>query len=231
MAELLANNAASTLTAAVPDAVATTLTVANGTVFPATGNFRVIVDNELMLATARSGNTLTVTRGIEATTAVSHLNGAAITHILTKGGLDQYLTEKASAGAELGYAEITANLTVPVVAEASAVTVVSAGAITFDGTPVLIDFFCAGVTNASGATVIATLWDATTNLGFFGQDTLAGGSGVIPLRLSRRLTPSAGSHTYIVKGYSVGGGAGTVNAGAGGGAGAYPPTFIRITKV
>lgn len=97
MAEQLANNAASTLTAAIPDAVATTCTVVNGTVFPATGNFRVIVDTELMLCTARSGNTLTVTRGIEGTTAAAHASGAALTHVLTQAGLLQYLIENAPA--------------------------------------------------------------------------------------------------------------------------------------
>jgi hypothetical protein len=94
VAEQLVNSAASTLTAAIPDAVATSCTVANGTVFPATGNFRIIIDSELLLCTARTGNTLTVTRGVEATTAASHANGAAVTHVLTKGGLDQYLAEK-----------------------------------------------------------------------------------------------------------------------------------------
>src|SRR5262245_9498436 len=93
MAEQLANNAASTLTAAIPDAVTTSCTVANGTVFPATGNFRVIIDTELLLCTARSGNTLTVTRGIELTTAASHANGAPITHVLTVAGLNQYVLE------------------------------------------------------------------------------------------------------------------------------------------
>jgi hypothetical protein len=91
--EQLVNNAASTLSAAIPDAVATSLTVANGTVFPATGNFRVIVDTEIMLCTARTGNTLTVTRGVETTSAAAHANGAAVTQVLTKGGLDQYLKE------------------------------------------------------------------------------------------------------------------------------------------
>jgi hypothetical protein len=91
LAEQLANSAASTLTAAIPDGVATSLTVANGTVFPATGNFRILVDSELMIVGARSGNTLSsLTRGAEGTTAVAHLSAAAVTHLLTKGGLDAY---------------------------------------------------------------------------------------------------------------------------------------------
>lgn len=92
MAEQLANNAASTLNGGI-DNVVGSLTVANGAVFPSSGNFRILVDSELMLCTARSTNTLTVTRGIESTAAASHSNGVAVTHVLTKGGLDTYLTQ------------------------------------------------------------------------------------------------------------------------------------------
>jgi DNA-binding beta-propeller fold protein YncE len=116
VAEQLANNAASTLTAAIPDAVATSCTVANGTVFPATGNFRIIVDSELMLCTARAANVLTVTRGVETTTAVAHANGAAVTHVLTKGGLDAYLADQAFLAAWTTYTPTwTANVGIPVI--------------------------------------------------------------------------------------------------------------------
>lgn len=94
MAEQLANNAASTLNGGIDNAV-TSLAVANGTVFPSSGNFRIIIDNELILVGARSGNTLSsLTRALESTSAASHSNGATVTHVLTKGGLDQYLLEK-----------------------------------------------------------------------------------------------------------------------------------------
>jgi hypothetical protein len=99
MPEQLANNAASTLNGAV-DNVVTSWTVANGSVFPATGNFRVLCDSEIALCTARAANVLTVTRGQETTSAASHSNGAAVTHVLTKGGLDAYAVVQTLADAK-----------------------------------------------------------------------------------------------------------------------------------
>jgi hypothetical protein len=232
MAEQLANNAASILTAAIPDAVATTLTVANGTVFPATGNFRIIIDTELLLCTSRSGNTLTVTRGIEGTTAASHLNGAAVTHVLTQAGLLQYLTEQAPyISGELGYAQITTNVNLTVVAEASAVTIVTAPAITVDGaTAILIEFFTMQMQAAAGASNLINLWEGANNLGYIGQlSNPATAALVTSMRLMRRFTPTAGSHTYTIKGYALAG-AGLIGAGAGGAAGVISPSFVRITR-
>ena len=99
IAEQLSNNAASTLNGGI-DNIVTSLTVANGSVFPATGNFRIIVDSEIMICSARATNVLTVSRGQETTSAASHSNGAAVTHILTKGGLDAYTVIQTLADAK-----------------------------------------------------------------------------------------------------------------------------------
>lgn len=85
--ELFANAANSTLSAAITSTSATTLTVTSGSTFPASGNFRILVDTELMLVTGVSSNTFTVTRGIEGTTAATHLNLAPVTHVLTAASL------------------------------------------------------------------------------------------------------------------------------------------------
>lgn len=101
MAEQLANNAQSTLSAGI-DNIVTSLTVANGTVFPALGNFRIIIDSEIIIVGARSGNTLSsLARGAEGTTAASHSSAALVTHVLTKAGLDQYLTDKGYVAATI----------------------------------------------------------------------------------------------------------------------------------
>lgn len=50
-------------------------------------NFRVKIDSELILVTAKSGTTFTITRGIEGTTAASHSDGATVTHVLTARSL------------------------------------------------------------------------------------------------------------------------------------------------
>jgi hypothetical protein len=99
VAELIQNSSASTLNGTINNVV-TSLTVTNGAVFPATGNFRILVcdpvtfaNSELMLCTARASNVLTVTRGIETTTAVGHTTGALVTHVATVAGLAQYISE------------------------------------------------------------------------------------------------------------------------------------------
>ncbi|MGA2502350.1 MAG: hypothetical protein ABSH20_31805, partial [Tepidisphaeraceae bacterium] len=70
-----------------------TLDVVDGTVFPAAGDFRVLVDDELMLCTARSSNTLTVTRAIEGTTLASHAAAALISQVVSQGGVQRYLRD------------------------------------------------------------------------------------------------------------------------------------------
>jgi hypothetical protein len=84
--EQFANAAQSTLAAAVT-AGATTLTVASAATFPPSGNFRLLIDSEILLVTAVSGNTFTVTRGAEGTAAAAHANGAYATHVLTAAAL------------------------------------------------------------------------------------------------------------------------------------------------
>lgn len=100
MAEQLANNASTTLNGAINNSV-TSVVVTDGSKFPSTGNFRILVGTELMLVTARSSNTLTVTRGIESTTAASHADLDIVDHVYTKGSLDQILADYSQIG---GYA-------------------------------------------------------------------------------------------------------------------------------
>lgn len=88
MAELFANNAYSTLGANI-DYTATSLSVASAASFPPTGNFRLVVDGEIMLVTAVSGNVFSVDRGLEGTVARGHEQGTPVKHILTAGALDQ----------------------------------------------------------------------------------------------------------------------------------------------
>lgn len=69
---------------------ATTLNVASVTGAPAAGSgsqFRIIIDSEIMIVTAISSSTFTVTRGAEGTTAATHTDGVAVYHVLTSGAL------------------------------------------------------------------------------------------------------------------------------------------------
>lgn len=91
MAERFANEPATTLVGTINGSV-TSLVVASSSGFPA-ANFRIRIDDEIMLVTGVAGTTWTVTRAQESTTGASHTNGAAIQHILTAGGLVQALGE------------------------------------------------------------------------------------------------------------------------------------------
>jgi len=89
--ENLGNDFETTLAAAITTAGQTSITVASNAGAPA-ASFRVRIDDELLLVTANPSTSWTVERGVEGTTATTHSNGATVTHVLTKGGLDNYLT-------------------------------------------------------------------------------------------------------------------------------------------
>ena len=95
MAENLSNVFSTTLASAAT-AGATTITVASASGAPAV-NFRIRIDDEFMLVTSKgSGTDWTVTRGIESSVAAAHAVNAVVTHVLTAGGLAQYVADALS---------------------------------------------------------------------------------------------------------------------------------------
>lgn len=92
------NLAQTTLSAAINNST-TSIAVTDASSFSSTGNFRIRVDNEIMLVTSVSGNTFTATRGAESTTGVSHNAGAVVTNILTAGSLNQFRLDNIAQGA------------------------------------------------------------------------------------------------------------------------------------
>jgi hypothetical protein len=132
-------------------------------------------------------------------------------------------------GYEYAYTEFTSTVSVTATTEAGATTIVTAPAVTLDGsTIVMVEFFSPAVAPAAGAGnfVQMVLFDGTS-IGIAG--TVSPSSGSIPVVIRRRLTPSAGAHTYSMRGY-VNAGTATAVGGIGGG-GAALPGFIRVTKV
>jgi hypothetical protein len=95
--EQFSNDAKTTLTGTIGP-LALTLTVTSATNFPAQGNFRIRVENEIMLVTAVGGTVFTVTRGVEGTTAASHTAGVAVTHVVTSGALSQFRSDNVGSG-------------------------------------------------------------------------------------------------------------------------------------
>lgn len=134
---------------------------------------------------------------------------------------------------QLAYAEITANVTISATAEASATTIMTAPAVTLDGsTAIRVECFLPALTTAAAANavVVLPLFDGGTSLGLIGQFRTPAAIGAqTPVLVSRQFTPSAASHTYSLRGFQSGGN-GTLFAGAGG-AGAFLPAYIRVSRV
>ena len=65
----------------------------DGGQFPTGGDFRLLVDQEIMLCVAVASNVLTVLRGQENTVAAAHVSGAVVAHILTQGSLQTLLQD------------------------------------------------------------------------------------------------------------------------------------------
>ncbi len=110
--EIFSNNSQTTLNGAI-NAVQVVITVNPGTIspgwpFPTTGNFRILIDNEIMLVTAVAGLNWTVVRGVEAAedpaaVAAPHADKALVSCVDTSAGYIQAINDRAvwsvSAGA------------------------------------------------------------------------------------------------------------------------------------
>lgn len=98
MAEQYVNDVTTTLNGAI-DASITLIVVTSATGFPSTGNFRIRIDSEIMLVTARTGTSLTVTRASESTTGATHSNGTTVSIVHTAGAIDAIRTDQITRGA------------------------------------------------------------------------------------------------------------------------------------
>lgn len=85
VARFFRNGPATNLAAAITTAVQTTCTVVSASGFPTQFPYTAIIDpdistEEVVDVTAAVGNVLTITRGVDSTTAVAHANGAIVYH-------------------------------------------------------------------------------------------------------------------------------------------------------
>jgi hypothetical protein len=95
--EQLANNPVTSLSAGINNSV-TSLTVASASLFPIAGNFVIKIGSELLIVTAVTGTTFTVTRGADGTTAASHLSGDAVSQVVSKKVLENLYAEMYQIG-------------------------------------------------------------------------------------------------------------------------------------
>jgi hypothetical protein len=157
--------------------------------------------------------------------------------IVTKAILDTHVRDNLNeVWHEVAYNEITSGVSTTATTEATAATVISSSAVTFDGaTLACVEFFSPDVLPASVVNeyVLGTLWvsvgggaDAIVGRLFF-ESTATAGASHRSVMAVRRLTPASGSIVYRVKIQVNGGTSGSVGAGAGG-ATTLLPAFIRV---
>lgn len=133
--------------------------------------------------------------------------------------------------AEVAYVEFTSDVSITATTVGTANQVVSAGAVTYEAVPHLIEFHAPRYT-APAQQTWHILRDGTTVLGTLGNTQASDAEPGITFM--RRLTPTAASHTYNVASYLGGVGTGTYKAGTGGTAGdgtTYLPGWIRVTRI
>lgn len=139
-----------------------------------------------------------------------------------------------STDRNMAYVEQSSDVSITVTTRATAVTLVSAGAVTFDGTtPVIIEYFTPKleVGNATSLFTKIVLYDGSSAVGSFDHAMLGNtGTGIVrsAIRAVARITPSAGSHTYSFRAYVDAYSSGTANVAASNST--FGPAFIRIQK-
>lgn len=135
-------------------------------------------------------------------------------------------------GYEIGYTEITSNVSITSTTESSGTTIISPGALTFDGAPVLVTFNAVFTgPSPAGAVTHFCLFEGSTEISRLASFLSVSGQPILTAFAQYRFTPSAASHTYTVTAFvSSTTGSPVVNAGPGGTA-AVRPAFVRFTKV
>jgi len=149
-----------------------------------------------------------------------------IGEIVTKAIMDTHVRDNLrETWHEMAYVEFTADVTTTATTEGAAATVVSSGAVTLAAVPTVIEFFCVRAdSTTAGPYPIFFVTEDGTSLGTIAEVGVNAAASVLA---ARRKTPTAASHTYIVKMYT--GSAGTVGARAGvGGPAVRLPGYIRI---
>jgi len=128
----------------------------------------------------------------------------------------------------VAYQTFTTDVTVSGASGAAAGTIISSGAATYAAVLHRIEFFACQVTGSGSWNCIFVLYDGSTELGRLAAIGGSAGSDFTPIMLVRYITPTAGSHTYIIKAFATAGTSQVVSASTGA-AGGYSPGYVRIT--
>jgi hypothetical protein len=148
----------------------------------------------------------------------------------TEGTFNTHVRDNFRALRQWDYAQLTTGIAITATTEATATTIITGNAVTYDGSIVMVEFYAPQVwfTDITGRLV---LYQDGSSIGFIANCSAATGTSVLQaVHATRRLTPTAGSHTYSIRGFKSGGGTFTVTGDAGG-AGLFVPAFLRITPL
>jgi hypothetical protein len=131
---------------------------------------------------------------------------------------------------ELDYAQITANVACNVQSEATAVAVVTGASKTYDGTKCKIEFWYPKIIGASAETFTIVLTKDGTAIGQTQVGGATTGVGYNANKVEFFDTPTAAAHTYGVKAFNSAVDATAAVVAGAGGAGAFLPAWLRVTK-
>jgi hypothetical protein len=148
-----------------------------------------------------------------------------------KANLDELESRK-----DTSFTAFTAGVSITATVEASSTTIVTAGAVSANGSDTYeVEFFSPNTTlpgNASGNQLILSIFDGATQVGrlaTFARTDTGTDTRNFPVKASYRLVPTNGSHTYSIRGFRSNADC-TVSAGVGG-VGTSLPGYIRVRKV
>lgn len=213
----------SSATLAAAEAVGYRVTMTSATATTITINTAVFATGDTVFITNLGAGICTVTAG---TATVSSAGSLAIPQygsgllVMTATGTGIWYPSAVTG--EIAYGQRTSDVNVTATSAAAATDLgITTGAATYDGTAVVVQFSAAAVDRGTSSINIALYDGASLVVDRICQTNSA---NAIALNGFYRFTPSAGSHTYLVKGW-VDGGTGTVYAGT-----TRVPAFCRVTR-
>lgn len=186
-----------------------------------------IADGSLINAADHRNNNAAVQTAVNA--LIAGLTGGTTGQVLSTVGTT--ILPATPPGYEYAYAEVAADATVTATVEATSTSVVTAPAVTFDGsTQVVFEFFSPAVASNAVVDFRLVLFDGAAPVGWLYETRFATTGVSYPAVCGKRkATPSAASHTFSVRGFSGSAATVTVHGGTAA-AGAYTPIYLRITK-
>lgn len=137
----------------------------------------------------------------------------------------------AGSTSDLHYSEATANVTLAATASASATTILAGAAVTYANSPVFVEFTAPRFNRGSaGGNAHIEVFVDGTSVGEICQTADGNGGNGVQAFGRLKYTPSAGSHTISIRGWTSTTGDGVVQCGAGGAA-TLAPAALRIYYV